>query len=101
MFQHKQDEAPLSFEPPFSLEEIVEIEELDYDGYVYDIEVEDDHSFVANNIIAHNCICTLVPIHEKPEEFVQKLKRWKENPGNEPNIEMWYQNIYRQQGVMR
>lgn len=48
-----------------------------------------------------NCLCILIPVHEQPEEFVQKLKRWKENPGNEPNIEMWYQNIYRQQGVMR
>lgn len=43
-----------------------------------------------------NCICVLVPVHEKPEDFVQKLKRWKENPANEPKIEDWYQNIYRQ-----
>ncbi len=47
-----------------------------------------------------NCLCILVPVYEKPEDFVQKLKRWKENPGSEPNIETWYQNIYRQQGVM-
>lgn len=48
-----------------------------------------------------NCLCILVPVHEQPEDFVQRLKRWKGNPGSEPNIETWYQNIYRQQGVMR
>lgn len=41
-----------------------------------------------------NCICTLVPVHEAPEDFVQRLKKWKENPANEPNIEKWYQDIY-------
>ena len=94
MFQHKQDDAPLSFEPPFSLEEIVEIEELDYDGYVYDIEVEDDHSFIANNIIAHNCICTLVPIHENPEKFVERLKKWRDDPSSDQELEKWYNDIY-------
>lgn len=44
-----------------------------------------------------NCICSLIPVHEKPEDFVQKLKRWKENPASEPKIEEWYQNIYRQE----
>jgi hypothetical protein len=29
-------------------------EEIDYDGYVYDIEVEDTHNFYANNILVHN-----------------------------------------------
>lgn len=90
MFQHKQDEAPLSLEPPFSLEEIVEVEEFDYAGYVYDIEVEDDHSFVANNIIAHNCICTLVPIHEESEKFVERLKKWRDDPASDPVLEKWY-----------
>ncbi len=47
-----------------------------------------------------NCLCIAVPVHEQPEDFVQKLKRWKETPGSEPNIEEWYQNIYRQQGVV-
>ena len=47
-----------------------------------------------------NCICTLVPVHEEPEKFVERLKKWKENPANEPKIEEWYQNIYRKQGVV-
>src|SRR5690606_5467940 len=27
-----------------------------------------------------NCLCALVPIHEKPEEFVERLKHWLEDP---------------------
>lgn len=47
-----------------------------------------------------NCLCILVPVHEQPEDFVQRLKNWKENPSSEPKLEEWYQNIYRQQGVV-
>jgi len=32
----------------------VKIEEIKYNGYVYDIEVEDTHTFFANGILAHN-----------------------------------------------
>ncbi|MBO8169336.1 MAG: hypothetical protein H0Z35_09165 [Thermoanaerobacteraceae bacterium] len=46
-----------------------------------------------------NELCHLVPVHEQPEDFVQRLKRWKDNPASEPKIEKWYQNIYRQGGV--
>jgi SNF2 family DNA or RNA helicase/intein/homing endonuclease len=35
---------------------IKEIEEVQYDGWVYDFEVEDHHNFVANNILCHNTI---------------------------------------------
>lgn len=36
------------------------IEYLDYDGPVYDLQVEDDESFVANGIVVHNC--TMLPL---------------------------------------
>ena len=42
-----------------------------------------------------NCLCALVPIHQEPEEFVAKLKNWLEDPENEPELEQWYQNIYK------
>jgi len=42
-----------------------------------------------------NCLCALVPIHEEPEKFIEKLKRWTENPESEPELEQWYQNIYK------
>ncbi len=40
-----------------------------------------------------NCLCHLVPVHEQPEEFVERLKRWKDNPDSEPELEKWYNNI--------
>jgi len=43
-----------------------------------------------------NCLCALIPIHQEPEEFVAKLKNWLEDPENEPELEQWYQNIYKQ-----
>ncbi|MEH1964602.1 MAG: SNF2-related protein [Nostoc sp.] len=35
---------------------IESIEEIDYEGWVYDFEVSEHHNFVANNIICHNTI---------------------------------------------
>lgn len=35
---------------------IKEIEEIEYEGWVYDFEVEQHHNFVANNILCHNTI---------------------------------------------
>ena len=35
---------------------IKEIEEVQYDGWVYDFEVEDHHNFVADGILCHNTI---------------------------------------------
>jgi len=34
------------------------IEEVEFSGYVYNLEVEEDNSYVANGIIVHNCIDT-------------------------------------------
>lgn len=42
-----------------------------------------------------NCLCHLIPVHEQPEDFVKRLKRWKDNPASEPNIENWYQEVYK------
>ncbi|AFY35330.1 SNF2-related protein [Calothrix sp. PCC 7507] len=36
--------------------QIESIEEIDYEGWVYDFEVSEHHNFVANNIICHNTI---------------------------------------------
>lgn len=40
-----------------------------------------------------NCICTLVPVHESPEAFVVRLKKWVNNPDSEPALEKWYNEI--------
>ena len=35
----------------------VEIEVYDYDGYVYNLAVNEDESYVAEGIAVHNCRC--------------------------------------------
>ena len=45
----------------FVLDEIEEIEEIDYDGCLYDITMKDvNHNFIANSIVSHNCGMRLV-----------------------------------------
>ena len=34
------------------------ISELCPDGYVYDLEIEDNHNYLADGILVHNCIVT-------------------------------------------
>ena len=42
-----------------------------------------------------NCLCALVSIHEDPEKFVERLKKWVNAPDSEPDIEKWYNDIYK------
>jgi SNF2 family DNA or RNA helicase len=48
---------------------IKEIEETEYEGWVYDFEVEKHHNFVANNILCHNTIQLIaLLLHERQEK---------------------------------
>ena len=38
----------------FLLQNFIKVEEIEYDDYVYDIEVEETHTFFANGILVHN-----------------------------------------------
>ncbi len=40
----------------YLLEKIVAIKEIAYDGFVYDLYVPEEHSFLSNGIMVHNCI---------------------------------------------
>ena len=42
-----------------SLYSIVDITDITYDGYVYDIEVQDYHNYISNGILTHNTLCCL------------------------------------------
>lgn len=52
-------------------EEIVSIKHIKYEDYVYDLEVENYHNFVAEGILCHNT-CVGVAIGEKFKSMVQK-----------------------------
>jgi intein/homing endonuclease len=38
--------------------EISELSTSEYNGYTYDLEVEDDHSYNIDGIVVHNSVCT-------------------------------------------
>jgi len=40
------------------LNKVKEVKEVDYSGYVYNLEVEGDHTYVVQNILVHNCYGT-------------------------------------------
>lgn len=42
-----------------------------------------------------NCLCTVITVTEQPKDFVQRLKKWQNDPMSEPSLESWYQNVYK------
>jgi NAD+--asparagine ADP-ribosyltransferase len=41
-----------------------------------------------------NCMCIAIPVHEQPEKFVKRLKKWRGNPDSDKELEDWYNKIY-------
>jgi len=50
--------------------QIQDIEDIDYEGWVYDFEVSHHHNFVANNILCHNTIQTIAFLLHLKEQDV-------------------------------
>lgn len=46
-----------------------------------------------------NCLCVLIEVMEDTGDFVDRLTEWNKNPMSQPDIEKWYQNVYKQGGV--
>lgn len=95
---------------------------------VFNLGVGEDNSYVANGIAVHNCddlasadlyglgpggypagdeppyphaqcLCTVGPIAENTQEFVERLKKWRDDPSSEPKLEEWYNEVYLGQGA--
>jgi tRNA-splicing ligase RtcB len=59
----------------FVLDEIEEITELRYDGFVYDFTMNDtNHNFIANSIVSHNCGMRLIKTDLTWDDVKPKLK---------------------------
>lgn len=57
------------------LDRIESIEQVNYEGYVYDFTINDDnHTFISNNIVTHNCGMRLVRTDLTFDEVKPKLK---------------------------
>ncbi len=57
-------------------DEIVSVERIPYAGLVYNLEVEEDESYVVNGIAVHNCLCYKAAVLMPMDEFTAKLKGW-------------------------
>lgn len=60
---------------------------------VYNMEVENVHTFVANGFASHNCGCYLVPHLRDRGEFVNDLVRWASGESVD-YLDEWAENYY-------
>jgi intein/homing endonuclease len=61
--KQKRDELQKLIDQEVHYAKIKSVEEIDYDGWVYDLEVEEDHNYVAEGILCHNTASAICSIH--------------------------------------
>jgi hypothetical protein len=49
-------EMPIDFQRLNSIR-VIDVEIIEYKGYVYNLEVEGAHTFIVNSVLTHNCSC--------------------------------------------
>jgi intein/homing endonuclease len=54
-YDSKQKRTKFKSAPGYNLYRVDKLEKQAYSGYVYNVEVEDDHSYIANGVAVHNC----------------------------------------------
>ena len=40
------------------------------------------------------CLCYVAPLAEDTQEFVERLKKWMDDPSSQPELETWYNQVY-------
>lgn len=45
-----------------------------------------------------NCLCVLISVHEETGSFLHRLNEWTKNPKAQPDLEVWYQDVYSSTG---
>lgn len=67
----------------FTFNEVVSVSKIAYEGYVYDIEVEEFHNFFANNILVHNTDSTYFKTYADNKEEAIKVAEYVGKKVNE------------------
>lgn len=56
----------------FNYSTITEIVEVEYEGFSYNLSIEDDETYVANGFLVHNCRSTTTPVLSESFSFLQE-----------------------------
>ena len=70
---------------------IVSVSSKKYKGYVYNLTVQGTHTYIANGIGSHNCMCTTEPELKDDEAFMRQLEEYVRDEETEGarEIEIW------------
>jgi hypothetical protein len=72
---------------------IVSVSKKKVNTYVYNLTVKDDHSYYANGVAVHNCLCYVVPRLRDRQQFVDDLKAWT-NGESVDYLDEWNANYF-------
>ncbi|MEM1596261.1 MAG: hypothetical protein QXS24_03800 [Desulfurococcaceae archaeon] len=62
----------LAINRDYYLDKVVKVEDVDYEGYVYDLYVPGLHNFLAEGIIVHNCIDEIDKMREEDRSAIHE-----------------------------
>lgn len=70
-----------------ALDEITDIREVDFSGHVYDLQIEPQHWYIANDIITHNCMCNAQSVvGESPQSVTDDLRQMLQDSGGDLDV---------------
>src|SRR5690606_35078975 len=75
-----------------TLDQVLRVRRRPFRGHVFNLQTRPGW-YIANGIIVHNCRCYTVPVAEPPDQFVDRLREWLDNPASHPDIEGWYRRF--------
>lgn len=68
-------------------------EEINFEGLVYNFEVEDDNSYVANDIVVHNCRGIDTPITFSKDKNARLKDKLNREAKRTERFEKWFDNL--------
>lgn len=87
------DDLPINIDFSTHNISIVSVSSEKVKGYVYNLTVEDDHSYIAEGVAVHNCQCIVRPRLMDHDEFMADLTAWADGE-SVPYLDDWYTGVY-------
>lgn len=79
----------------WSLSSVVSIEQERYESEVYNIEVDEDNTYIADGVVVHNCRSHLVPVMHRYADLPPRIQRrvreedFPARTAREPDLAAW------------